>query len=299
MRYRLFKDLPCGYQLHYHFCFQTKYNQRIFAGPERRARLADSLSSICDRNGYHLLGNSIEDDRLYCLISLKPDHIIAAVSRILKTLAREFNLHFPVLAAGTKDRALWSIGYYVGGVGKASKESARRYIEKQGEHHGIRDERSRKILRWVNPRQSDLSAAHVTFDLSYHVVLVTSGRTEVFDEYIAPGLFEALTISSQKNGFYIERMSVLYDHIHMLLKLTPSLGIKDCILELMNDSWQFMADKYAGVLKNTGAYNVWTESFYVSTVGQATTAQVKSFLGEKRTTTGSRPTASRAWSDAG
>ena len=73
-------------------------------------------------------------------------------------------------------------------------------------------------------------------------------------------------------------MSRLYDHIHLLVKTTPSLSLRSCVEDIMNHSWQFMMDRYSGVLKSTGAYNVWTESFYVSTVGQATTAQIKSFL---------------------
>jgi len=73
-------------------------------------------------------------------------------------------------------------------------------------------------------------------------------------------------------------MSLLYDHIHLLVKTTPSLSIRSCVEDVMNHSWRFMMDRYSGVLKNTGGYNVWTESFYVSTVGQATTAQIKNFL---------------------
>jgi REP element-mobilizing transposase RayT len=212
------------------------------------------------------------------LISLKPDDIVSAAARTLKSnLAREFNLLAPA-----KDGALWSIGYYAGSVGKASKRSAQRYIDSQGEHHGIRDTQSREIMRWANPEPPNLRAAHVTFDLTYHLVLVSSARADVFDEYIAPDLFRAMTEISQAGGFHIERMSLLYDHIHALVKITPSLCIRDCVQDLMNKSWRFMMDRYEGVLKNTGAYNVWTQSFYVSTVGHATTAQVKSFLSSHR-----------------
>ena len=148
------------------------------------------------------------------------------VARTLKSnLAREFNLQDANIG-DDKDRSLWSIGYYVGSVGKASKKAAERYINDQGEHHGIRNKGSREIMRWINPQRPGLGAAHVTFDLSYHVVLVTSARADVFDEHIAPGLFEAMRDISAAKGFYIERMSLLYDHIHALVKTTPSLSIR-------------------------------------------------------------------------
>jgi putative transposase len=201
-------------------------------------------------------------------------------------LARQFNQRFPELASSFKDRSLWSIGYYVGSVGKASKKAAQQYIDNQGPHHGVRDKEAIEIMRWVNPKPPNLRAAHATFDLSYHVVLVTTGRREVFDKDIAPEFFEALVKFSEDQGFYIERMSLLSDHMHLLVKLVPSMSIEACVLGLMNHSWQFMTERYYGVLKATGAYNVWTESFYVSTVGEATTAQIKSFLGRKQGTTG-------------
>lgn len=164
MGYKPFTGLPCAYHLHYHFCFQTKFNRPRFSLPTAEEHLVTSLDSICKQSKYRLLGHRLEDNRLYCLVSLKPDDAVSAVARTLKSnLAREFNLRYP--DAG-RDSSLWSIGYYVGGVGKASKKSAERYISSQGEHHGIRDKVSREIMRWVNPEAANMRAAHVTFDLN-------------------------------------------------------------------------------------------------------------------------------------
>jgi len=279
MTYQPFIGVPCAYHLHYHFCFQTKARRTRFSQNGAPQSLASTLESICSNCKYHLLGFNVEEDRLYCLLSLRPDDVVSVVARTLKSnMAREFNLQFP---DDTRDRSIWSIGYYVGSVGKASKTSAQRYIDNQGKHRGIRSQVSRELMRWINPRPPALRAAHVTFDLSYHIVLATSARTSVFDQHIAPNLFTAMSVISETKGFYIERASLLYDHIHMLIKLTPSLSVRACIQELMAGTWRFMVERYKGVLKNTGAYNLWTESFYVSTVGHATTAQVKSFLGRQ------------------
>jgi REP element-mobilizing transposase RayT len=115
MTYQPFTGVPCAYQLHYHFCFQTKFSRSRFSHPGARDHLAASLESICNHSKYHLLGRSVEEDRLYCLVSLRADDIVSMVARPLKSnLAREFNLQFP---ADTKDRSLWSIGYYVGRLG--------------------------------------------------------------------------------------------------------------------------------------------------------------------------------------
>jgi len=276
MEWRPFKDVPCAYQLHFHFCFQTKSDRSRFSLPATADYLKQGLDLICERNHYHRLGHNVQNDRLYCLLSLKPEHTVSTVAGVVKSnLAREFNLRF-----GNRDKTepLWSIGYYVRSVGKASRKATEQYIRDQGEHHGIRKEQVREIMRWVNPEPHGLRSAHVTFDISYHLVLVTSARAQVFDQYNAADFFRAMAGFADAGGLYIERMSLLDDHIHLLIRTTPSVAIRDRVEDLMNNSCQYLSDKYPGILKNTGAYNVWTQSFYVSTVGDATTAQIKTFL---------------------
>jgi len=283
MDYQPFKDAHCAYSLHYHFCFQTKFNRPIFTTQQNVETLSSSLIAICDNKDYHLLEHRIEANKLFCLVSLRPDHIIAEVCRVLKgNLSREFNLQFPELANSFKDRALWAQGYYVRSIGKASRKAAQQYIDNQGEHHGIRNKQAVEIMRWVNPKPYNLRAAHADFDLSYHLVLVATGRKDIFDEYVAPALFQQLASYSESEGFYIERMSLLSDHAHLLVKTTPTMSVKACVLGLMNDSWKFMSERYRGVLKATKGYDLWTGSFYIGTVGDRTTALIKSFLGTGR-----------------
>ena len=169
----------------------------------------------------------------------------------------------------------------------SAKRAARRLssiliTNNQAEHHGIRNKQTAEIMRWVNPKPCSLQAAHADFDLSYHLVLVTSRRKDVFDEVIAPGLFRRLADYGEAEGFHLERMSLLPDHTHLLVKITPSANIKTSVLGLMNDSWEFMNERYAGVLKGADAYQLWTESFYIGTVGDRTTAMIKSFLSKGR-----------------
>ena len=76
-------------------------------------------------------------------------------------------------------------------------------------------------------------------------------------------------------------MSVLPDHIHLLFEALPSISVADCALSLVNNTLHWMEKNYWGVLKQTGAWDVWQPSFYAGTVGEYTTAQVKRFLGNR------------------
>jgi REP element-mobilizing transposase RayT len=73
-------------------------------------------------------------------------------------------------------------------------------------------------------------------------------------------------------------MTVLPDHIHLLIEALPSLTIADCSLAIANNTRQWMEKKYWGVVKQADAWDVWRPSFSAGTVGEYTTAQVWRFL---------------------
>ena len=281
MKTQTFKNLPSAYTLHYHLVCQTKFNRKVFQDQSVLRVLNDGLSQVCERKKYHLIGSHTEPDKLYTLMSLRPDHDIAKMTNAIKAnTARSLNHEFPELAASLKDRSLWAIGYFVRSIGKASRPAAQSYIDNQAIHHGLRSKRVAEIMRWVNPQTCTLRATHADFDLSYHVVIVSARRAEVFDAEIAPRLFSRIAAYASSEGFYLERASLQADHLHILLKTTPTIGISTCVEGLMNDSLAFMNERYWGVLKATNAPELWTPSYYVGTVGDRTTAQIKGFLGQ-------------------
>ena len=158
-------------------------------------------------------------------------------------------------------------------------EAARRYVEKQPDHHGYRGEWT-KPLKYGNPnfRSPAFSLAHCRSMLDYHLVLATQFRTPLFDEMIAPRLFDYLLVVGRKHGFAVDRISLLPDHMHLLLQAIPSLSIYECALAIINNTRQWMEKKFWGVLKQTNAWDVWQPSFYAGTVGEYATGQVKQFL---------------------
>ena len=50
-------------------------------------------------------------------------------------------------------------------------------------------------------------------------------------------------------------------------------------MAITNNTQYWMTKNYGGVLKETGAWNVWQPSYYAGTVGEFTAAQVAKFLG--------------------
>jgi putative transposase len=174
---------------------------------------------------------------------------------------------------------LWARGYYARSSGTVDVETVRNYVDNQVSHHGYRGTWT-EGLRFKNPDFTSpaFNLAHCLTTLQYHLVFVTDFRVPIFDEVIAPRLFEYVVAVGHKRGFAVERMTVLPDHVHLVIEALPSLSMDECALAFTNNTRYWLDKNYRGVLKQTEAWNVWMPSFYVGTTGEFTTAQVRKFL---------------------
>jgi putative transposase len=82
----------------------------------------------------------------------------------------------------------------------------------------------------------------------------------------------------KKHGFEVDTMSVMPDHIHLLVEAIPSLSVAELAHAVIKNTRYWMEKNYWGVLKQTGAWDVWKPSFYAGTTGEYITAEVRSFL---------------------
>ena len=271
-----FKVLEAAYQLHFYFCLKTHFLKPHLATPEAEKLVSKVLERVCQREQYHLLQLDVSATQLRLLLSLKPTHAVSQVVRLLKgNLERDFRNSFRM-------EKLLGRGYFVRSSGKASLEAARKYVENQVTHHGYKGDWT-KPLKFRNPnfKSPAFTFEHCAALLTYHLVLVTQTRLPIFEEAIAPKLFAYLMAIGVKHRFSVERVGLLPDHMHMLFEGIPSICVEEYVLAIMNNTRYWMEKNYFGVLKAMEAWDVWQQSYYVGTVGEFTTAQVRAFLQAK------------------
>jgi putative transposase len=261
-------------------CFKTHYLREVLTGANERELITTEAQAICTRESYHLLDAQVESTHVRMLVSLKPEQTVSgAIQRLKGSLSRRFSAEFPSYLAQLRMPTLWARGYFARSSGKVDADTVRAYVDSQISHHGYRGTWT-DALRFRNPdfRSPAFSLAHCLTILQYHLVFVTDFRIPLFDEVIAPGLFQYLIAVGKKRGFALERMSVLPDHIHLVVEALPSLSVAQLALSVANNTRYWMEKNYWGVLKQTGGWDVWKRSYYAGTTGEYTTAQVRSFL---------------------
>ena len=262
-----FKTLTWAYQLHYYLCFRT--HRRCQSLPSIEVFLKTLVYEICERHDYHLLAYKSYPAQLRIVVSLRPNQPIAKVIQTIKTnTSRESKL----------SSSLWARGYLAQSVGQVRISRVRKYFQQQSAHHGYNSRWLPPVYRYRAGEPVKLWATHAVFDLSHHLVLSTRWRRGIFSSGVGRALTDYWLRVAAKRRFAIDRVTTVPDHIHLIVRIVPSMSIEECALFLMNNGQYFMAKNYPQLLIQARIDQLWEGSAYAGTCGRYTTGLMQRWL---------------------
>ena len=256
--------LAWAYQLHYYLCFRTRSRKPLITANDQ---LTATIGEICQRHDYHLLRAKVYPDHLRCLLSLRPTQKISDVIRTLK-------------ANSSPEPRFWERGYLARSVGHVRIATVKEYIDEQSTHHGYASRLLPPVFRYRAEQPVALTAAHSSFELNHHLVFATRHRVGIFDSRLGEMLTAYWLRVASKHVFAIDRISVVPDHVHLLLRILPKMSIEECALSLLNNGQYFVGKDEPQALVRAGVESLWQPSAYAGTTGKVTSALLKKFLGE-------------------
>ena len=109
-----------------------KYRRGILTRPIQ-ARLRELLAGICERYGYELDTQSVQNDHVHVFLSFPPKVSISQAVKTLKGVSsRKLSEEFPELKQKMWGAPVWAVGYYAATVGdRTVSQQIRKYIQKQ------------------------------------------------------------------------------------------------------------------------------------------------------------------------
>ena len=271
-----YTTLTWAYQLHYYLCFRTHRRKQIFASTEVQEKLTALLSEIAENHDYHLLDHQTYSNQLRCLLSLRPSHAVAKVVQILKCnsareLARQFAFSIP----------FWASGYAARSSGRVRTSAVRAYLEKQTEHHGYANRVLPPVFKYRAKTPAILCSDHASFDLSHHLVFCTKRRKGVFTSTVGAALTDYWLRVAAEREFAIDQVSIVPDHLHLIVRIVPKISIEEVALSLMNNGQHFMGKRYPELLLAAGMDQLWNASAYAGTCGDLTTGLIMKWLSKE------------------
>ena len=268
-----FNTLRWAYQLHYYLCFRTYRRQKVFDSSSASAALVEAITEICDSHDFHLLKCKTYPDHFRCLLSLQPSQTISAVIQTLTANSTRMLAH----------RApLWAHGFLARSVGRVRVPAVSNYLNQQSEHHGYAGRLLPPVFRYKATERRKLYAAHSSFELNHHLVFSTPYRKGLFSSNMGEALCGYWLKVAAARTFAIDQISVVPDHVHLLVRTVPKLCIERCALLLLNNGQHFIGKQYPQLVVQAGIDQVWQASAYAGTSGEVSTAILKHWLEDGR-----------------
>lgn len=120
------------------------------------------------------------------------------------------------------------------------------------------------------------SNRNVVYSCKYHVVWCPKYRRDVLKNGADVRLKEIIQQVCKETGSEILEMEVMPDHVHLLVEVDPQFGIHKLVRRIKGRSSRLLRQEFSWC--RTRLPSLWTNSYFVSTVGGAPLGVIKQYI---------------------
>jgi len=122
---------------------------------------------------------------------------------------------------------------------------------------------------------------NVVYSCKYHVVWCPKYRRKVLQGEIAERLKELITEKCSEIKADIIEMEIMPDHVHLLVEVDPQFGVNRAVRSIKGYSSHTLRKEFPSL--KTHLPTLWTNSYFVSTVGGAPLEIIKQYIENQQT----------------
>ena len=120
---------------------------------------------------------------------------------------------------------------------------------------------------------------HSCFLLQYHIVLVTKCRHPILEGKIKESVYTTIQNICDEKGYNILEMNGEPDHVHILLETGTDMKPQEFINIIKTKTARFTRRDYGELLRKWyWKPLIWSDSYFISTVGVNTLDVVKQYI---------------------
>ena len=121
---------------------------------------------------------------------------------------------------------------------------------------------------------------NIVYNCQYHVIWCVKYRREVLIDAVESRLKEILYQVATNVRCKIEEMETDKDHVHLLISCDPQFGIHKVVKTMKGRSSRFLREEFPALKSRIPS--LWTNSYFVSTVGGAPLAVIKQYIKDQQ-----------------
>ncbi len=123
---------------------------------------------------------------------------------------------------------------------------------------------------------------HTRHRLQYHLVWIPKYRKRVLRGKIAIRLRGLLYEGCRLNHWWIGKLSIQYDHIHVLIQLKPSDSLADVVQVLKGGTSRVLRKEFPDLEEFLWGDSFWSDGYFAETVGKVDEAIIRKYIAEQQ-----------------
>ena len=122
---------------------------------------------------------------------------------------------------------------------------------------------------------------NVVFSCKYHVVFCPKYRRKVLVDQVEARLGQIISQIAAELNVEIIELEIMPEHVHILCEVDPQFGVHKFIKRIKGRSSRLLRQEFKQL--TTKLPTLWTNSYFVSSVGGAPLAVVKQYIESQKT----------------
>jgi putative transposase len=120
------------------------------------------------------------------------------------------------------------------------------------------------------------NSSNVVYSCKYHIVWCPKYRRKVLESEIAIRLEEIIRQTAAEKQVEIIELEVMPDHVHLLCEVHPRYGVHRFVRLIKGRSSRMLRQEFKSL--RTRLPTLWTNSYFISTVGGAPLEVIKQYI---------------------
>ena len=122
---------------------------------------------------------------------------------------------------------------------------------------------------------------NIVYSCKYHVIWCPKYRRKVLANGVDVRLKELILSISKEYSFDVLEMEIMPDHVHLLVDVDPQFGVNKVVKTIKGKTSRILRDEFPYL--KTKLPTLWTNSYFVTTVGSARLDVVKKYIQSQKT----------------
>jgi putative transposase len=117
---------------------------------------------------------------------------------------------------------------------------------------------------------------NVVYSCKYHVIWCPKYRRKILIGAVAERLKELIHQNAVQCESEVIELEIMPDHVHLLVEIDPQFGIHRLVKQIKGQTSRILRQEFPSVKSRLPT--LWTNSYFVSTVGGAPLAMIKQYI---------------------